>query len=156
MTIIHKKIHQGQSTRCNAKGFFVVLLICCLAAMPAAAQNRIDELVDNFSTTGSAKFTSVIDRDPKTRRVQKVVKVLEMHSVQAAKFREAFNAEAARLRNAPKGESELVSYSHRQDGDEQTTTLSCENKTEVRIYMLRLTGRQMPSTAKATIIVKKK
>ncbi len=121
------------------------MMFCLLMSASAMAQNRIDQLVENFSTLGSAKFTSVIDRDPKTRRVQKVVKVLEMRGTQAGKFREAF-----------KEESHTGNYSEQQEGDKKTFVLLCENPKEHRIYMLRQEGRTVPHFAKITIIIKKK
>ena len=55
----------------NTKRQLIAFLLCCFAAvLPCHAQNSIDELVENFSTLGSAKFTSVVDRDPKTTRQQ--------------------------------------------------------------------------------------
>lgn len=138
-------ITKGQDARRGTKIRLMALLMGCLVALPAAAQNRIDELVENFSTTGSAKFTSAVERDPKTRRVQKAVKVLEIRGTQADRFREAFKAESL-----------SGNYSQQQDGDELTATLTCESKAELRLYMLQTVGRLVPRSAKVTIIVKKK
>ena len=63
----------------NTKLMFLIWLLAGMTALaPCHAQNRIDKLVENFSTLGSAKFTSVVDRDPKTGQVQKVVKELRL------------------------------------------------------------------------------
>lgn len=64
------------------------------AALPAHAQNSIDRLVDEFSTVGSSKFTSVVQRNPKTRAVEKVVKKLSIHGVKTNEIIKAFNKEA--------------------------------------------------------------
>ena len=43
----------------------------------ATAQNSIDKLVDELSTTGNADFTSIVQRNPKTKAIEKVVKSLK-------------------------------------------------------------------------------
>ena len=121
----------------------MLVLLCSFVASTAGAQNRIDELVDNFSTVGSAKFTSVVDRDPKTRRIQKVVKKLEIRGPQAGKFRDAFRRE-----------STTGSFTQQQDGDTETLTLTCESPRKLRIYMLQQHGRPVARSAKVIIIVK--
>ena len=130
----------------NTKRQLIAFLLCCVAAvLPCHAQNSIDELVENFSTLGSAKFTSVVDRDPKTRRVLKVVKELQLHGVQAGKFKQAFEEE-----------SQNGSTTRQQDGDVLTMTVTQESPRQLRIYMLRLVGRHTYNSAKVIIIVKMK
>ncbi len=109
------------------------------------AQNSIDEIVENFSTLGSSRFTSVVDRDPKTRKIIKVVKVLEVQRHQTDKLRKVF------LREKDNG-----SFSHVKDGREETMTLTVESPERVRIYMLRTeqTNPRFYGPAKVTIIVK--
>ena len=123
----------------NTKRQLIAFLLCCFAAvLPCHAQNSIDELVENFSTLGSAKFTSVVDRDPKTRRVQ-------MQGLQAGKFKKAFE-----------DESQNGSTTRQQDGDVLTMTVTQESPRQLRIYMLRLVGRHTYHSAKVIIIVKMK
>lgn len=127
----------------NAKNCLIMLLLWCAALMPCRAQNSIDRLVEDFSTLGSAKFTSVVDRDPKTRRVQKVVKELQLPGIQGSKFLKAFE-----------DESRKQSSTRQQDGDVLTMTITQESPRQMRIYMLRLVGRHAYSSAKVIIIVK--
>ncbi len=130
----------------NTKRQLIAFLLCCFAGvLPCHAQNSIDELVENFSTLGSAKFTSVVDRDPKTRRVLKVVKELQLQGVQAGKFKKAFE-----------DESHNGSTTRQQDGDVLTMTVAQESPRQLRIYMLRLVGRHTYHSAKVIIIVKMK
>ena len=130
----------------NTKRQLIAFLLYCFAAvLPCHAQNSIDELVENFSTLGSAKFTSVVDRDPKTRRVLKVVKELQLQGLQAGKFKKAFEDES---RNG--------STTRQQDGDVLTMTITQESPRQLRIYMLRLVGRHTYHSAKVIIIVKMK
>ena len=35
----------------------------------AVAQNSIDGLIDNYSSVGMSKFTSAVERDPRTHKV---------------------------------------------------------------------------------------
>ena len=125
-----------------------ILISFCVSlfiGVSAQAQNSIDELVENISTLGSSKFTSVVDRDPKTRQVNKVVKVLEVPGVQATKLRKAF------LKEKDSG-----SFSHSRDGHEETMTLTTASPDKVRIYMLRaqILGSHVYGSAKVTVIAK--
>ncbi|MBR1448457.1 MAG: DUF5024 domain-containing protein [Prevotella sp.] len=124
-----------------------LLLLCCLwLTMPVSAQNSIDKMVENYSTVGSSKYTSVVERDPDTRQVQKVVKVLQVPGHQTGQFRAAFMKE-----------KETGTFTHQQQDDEQTLTLTCETPQQARIYMLRLSGRHTHyHSGKVTIIVKMK
>lgn len=123
----------------------VALCFFFLMGVASHAQNSIDEMVENFSTLGSSRFTSVVDRDPKTRKITKVVKVLEVQRHQTGKLRNSF------LREKDNG-----SFSHVKDGREETMTLTVESPGRVRIYMLRTeeTNPRFYGPAKVTIIVK--
>ncbi len=121
------------------------LCVSLLFAVAAQAQNSIDNLVDDFSTLGSSKFTSVVERNPKTRQVVKVVKVLEVPGIQAGKLRNAFLKE-----------KDTGSFSHAKDGHEETMTLTTETREKVRIYMLRtqMAGKHAYGPAKVTLIAR--
>ena len=127
--------------------FKIIVSLCLflLLGLTAQAQNSIDELVNNISTLGSSKFTSVVERDPKTRQENKVVKVLEVPGIQVNK-----------LRNAFLNEKENGNFSHSKDGREETMTLTTESRDKVRIYMLRtqMLGQHTYSSAKVTVIAK--
>ena len=123
----------------------LTIMLCLLGTIVATAQNKIDQLVESFSTIGSATFTSVVERDPQTRQVQKVVKVLKINGGQATELRSAFLKER-----------ESGNFTEQKSDNEQTLTLNCENKKQVRIYLLRLTNVQSWPHAQCTIIVKMK
>ena len=55
-------------------GKTICLLIMLFFPLFATAQNSIDKLVDELSTTGNADFTSIVQRNPKTKAIEKVVK----------------------------------------------------------------------------------
>lgn len=79
------------------KKIFLILCIALSGAfLPLAAQNRIDRMVEKFSAGKAAiKFTTAVERDPKTKRVQKVVKVLRNEDTNAYdRFFQAFKLEA--------------------------------------------------------------
>lgn len=126
-----------------ARKHIMLMLLACLVSTTAMAQNHIDELVENFSTLGSAKFTSVVDRDPKTRRVVRVVKKLEINGTQANQFSNAFRKE-----------KDTGSFTQQQDGETETFTLTCEKPRQTRIYMLQQRGRPVARFAKVIIFVK--
>ena len=127
----------------NMKRFFIILCLSICYSVFAWSQNSIDKLVEDFSTLGSAKMTSVVDRDPKTNRVLKVVKELELPGVQVRKFQNAFEKESQ------KGVSSI-----QQDGEQSTITITQKSPSQIRIYMLRKVGRPVAHSAKVIILIK--
>lgn len=47
------------------------MILIVVAIATTAAQNRIDSLVDNFSSQGNSTFTSAVERDSKTNRIKR-------------------------------------------------------------------------------------
>ncbi|MBR5689341.1 MAG: DUF5024 domain-containing protein [Prevotella sp.] len=127
----------------NTKRFFIILCLSICYSVFAWSQNSIDKLVEDFSTLGSAKMTSVVDRDPKTNRVLKVVKELELPGIQVRKFQNAFEKESQ------KGVSSI-----QQDGEQSTITITQKSPSQIRIYMLRKVGRPVAHSAKVIILIK--
>ena len=127
----------------NTKRFFIILCLSICYGVFAWSQNSIDKLVEDFSTLGSAKMTSVVDRDPKTNRVLKVVKELELPGIQVRKFQNAFEKESQ------KGVSSI-----QQDGEQSTITITQKSPSQIRIYMLRKVGRPVAHSAKVIILIK--
>lgn len=126
----------------------MVLLLTTFAA--ATAQNSIDNLVDKYSTTGSSKFTSAVERNPKTRAVVKVVKVLEISGwLDIRPFINAF-----------KNEARTGDFTERHDDDDLVMMLTTKSDSRNRIYMLKAQGGYTGSKGrryeytKITIIVK--
>ena len=118
-------------------------------AVGASAQNRIDRFVDNESTIGQSKFTSVVERDPQTREVVRVVKVRELsRGIDINACLEKFEAEQKAGR-----------YTHEvENGERHTIVLAVEGERQNRIYMLQYTGnRPMQATdGKVTIVIRMK
>ena len=56
---------------------FLCTLALLFTSLGLFAQNAIDKAVDEYSSIGNSKFTSAVERDPQTRKVLKVVKVLQ-------------------------------------------------------------------------------
>lgn len=123
----------------------VLVLLMVVLPLSVSAQNSIDKLVDHYSTLGSSTFTSVVERDPDTKQIQKVVKVLEMPDLLIGRFRKAFL-----------GEKNSGTFAQQQKNDEQTMTLTTETSRQVRIYMLRFRGHRTYHSGKVTIIVRMK
>ncbi len=119
----------------------ILLMLLLTGVMSGNAQNSIDRMVDNYSTTGSSNFTSVVERDPNSRQVKKVVKVLTLPGYQTKQFHDAFLKE----RNTG-------TFAQQQQGREQILTLTCEKPAQTRLYMLR----RSVTNGKVTIIVKMK
>lgn len=124
----------------------IYMLALMLMPLFAAAQNSIDEMVDELSTIGGAKFTSVVQRNPKTRAIEKVVKKLEIGGMNSKKFINAFKNETRRNKTT------TTTYS---DG-EVTTIITTSNQKTNRIYMIKYEDEQYYPDVSVTIIVKVK
>ena len=134
--------------------FFILLATLLLTAFTAAAQsgsagkeNSIDRLVNSESTHGQSKFTSVVERDPRTREVIRVVKVRELsRGIDISSCEERFEAESRTGR-----------FTHKvEEGNRHTLLLSVEGEAQNRIYMLQYTAdwAMKARDGKVTIVIK--
>ncbi len=128
----------------------ITALLLALAVAQAAAQNSIDRMMDNYSSRGSSRYTSAVERDPATRRVRKVVNVLELRDIGIDKFIDAFRREAA-----------TGNFTEKRAEGSLTLMLTVRGARQNRIYMLRCTGpyawrrsETLYNSAKVTVIVK--
>ena len=119
-------------------------------AASAFSQNSIDRLVENHSSVGQSKFTSAVERDPKTRKIQRVVKVLELSDADVSRFVDAFRREAA-----------TGDLTERRTDDGLTLVLTVRGKGQNRVYMMKCAGPYVYgrkatrySFTKITVIVK--
>lgn len=131
------------------KRYILLWLISLAAAVSASAQNRIDRFVDNESTIGRSKFTSVVERDPKTHEVVRVVKVRELtRGIDINACQGTFEAE-----------SKTGRFSHNIDANDlHTLLLAVEGDRQDRIYMLQYTGKQplQGKDGKVTVVIRMK
>lgn len=103
-----------------------ILLLLSGMALPIMAQNSIDRMVKQHSSTGQSTFTSAVERDPATRKVVKVVNILKSKNMNAQSFKEAFEKEAKTA------DSKLTVSK-----DLTTLVLTTESQGYPRIYMLK-------------------
>ena len=101
-------------------------LLLVVATACAVAQNSIDRMMDNYSSRGTSRFTSAVEREPKTRKVLKVVNVLELRHDGVGEFVDAFRREAA-----------TGDFTERRTEDGLTLMLVVRGKRQNRIYMMR-------------------
>ena len=131
------------------KRYILLWLISLTTAVSATAQNRIDSFVDNESTIGQSKFTSVVERDPKTHEVVRVVKVRELtRGIDINSCLDIFEQESTTGR-----------FSHNIDAyNQHTLLLAVEGKKQDRIYMLQYTGKRPlhGQDGKVTVVIKMK
>ena len=125
-------------------------LLLVVATACAVAQNSIDRMMDNYSSRGTSRFTSAVEHEPKTRKVLKVVNVLELRHDGVGEFVDAFRREAA-----------TGDFTERRTEDGLTLMLVVRGKRQNRIYMMRCagaygSGRRAVSygSAKITVIIK--
>ena len=130
------------------KRYLLALLFVLVSQPQAWAQNRIDKAVEQHSTLGSSRFTSAVERDPKTRAVQKVVKVLETRH--GSKLVSLFKEE---MRSDKYEKSVRTNDSN----DRQMLVLTCGSEQQTRIYMLDYApSAHGNGNVKVTIIIKNK
>ena len=131
------------------KRYIFLWLISLMAVAGLSAQNCIDRFVDNENTIGRSKYTSVVERDPQTREVVRVVKVRELsRGIDISTCQDLFEAE-----------NKTGRYAHNIDADNRhTLILAVEGDRKDRIYMLQYTGKHtMQATGgKVTIVIKMK
>lgn len=127
----------------------MMLLFLTAAAMGAGAQNSIDALVEKYSGVGRSTFTSAVERDPATRKVQKVVKVLK---------KSGQGGDHSAFRNAFRKEASTGTFEESSDGEYITMLLTVENPKATRIYMLKYKQNHPAGTLsmQVTIIIKYK
>jgi len=114
---------------------FICTLVMLFATLTLSAQNAIDKAVDEYSSIGKSTFTSAVERDPKTRKVLKVVKVLQPTDLTINKLRRAFL-----------DEQENGQFSIMTNDEEETMTLTIENEKENRVYMMQYVNRRASFT----------
>ena len=131
------------------KRYIILWFISLTAVVSVSAQNRIDRFVDNENTIGQSKFTSVVERDPKTHEVVRVVKVRELtRGIDINACQGVFEEESTTGR-----------FSHNVEADNRhTLLLAVEGKKQNRIYMLQYTGKQplQGHDGKVTVVIKMK
>ncbi|MCM1021143.1 MAG: DUF5024 domain-containing protein [Muribaculum sp.] len=107
--------------------FITLLITLAIFSMPLRAQNSIDNLIDTYDTMGKTTFTSVVDRNKKTNKIQRIVKVLEVENDYVIKFYKAFEAE----------KNNCSSYKQTIDSINVTTIMTTDENKATRIYMLQ-------------------
>lgn len=122
---------------------FILALMLALAVASMRAQNRIDAIVERYSAIGSSTFTSVVKRNPVSRRVEEVVKTLVIGNGQVDSFKSAFE-----------DESSSGTYACKREGRETKMMLTTENRNNRRFYMLCYQGNAAYANGDVTIIIK--
>ena len=108
---------------------FIIMWGLSMVASTAHAQNKIDDLVDRFSAISTSKYTSAVERNPKTREVVRVVKILELNYCDVAPFVNAFKKDTS--------SDELTET---RSGNDLVMTRTMQGKKQNRIYMLKADG----------------
>lgn len=131
------------------KKLIIIWISLLLAAVGASAQNSIDRFVDNESTIGRSKFTSVVERDPDTHEVVRVVKMRELsHGIDISACQAKFEAEQKTGR-----------FTHKvEEGNSHTLVLAIDGERQKRVYMLQYTGERAMQgrDGKVTIVIRLK
>lgn len=113
------------------KRLVLASILAIVSVATAAAQNRIDELTDKFSTFGNSNYTSVVERNPKTKKIEKVVKELTIYNnvSQAQKqYERAFLEE---------GKNDNLLINLNQNTDKHSMILTVNKLQYTCVYMMR-------------------
>lgn len=134
----------------DIRRIIITAMIYVAAMAHAVAQNRIDGMMENYSSHGMSKYTSAVERDPQTRKVRRVVNVLELNDTGIDDFIKAFRRE-----------SKSGNFTEKRDEDGLTLMLTVRGGRQNRIYMIRCTAPYTPerrdtgyAKAKITVIIK--
>ncbi len=134
----------------DIRRIIITAVILVTSMVNVAAQNRIDEMIENYSSRGTSRFTSAVERDPKTRKVLKVVNVLELNQMGINEFINVF-----------RGESKKGNFTEKRTEGSLTLMLTVRGERQNRIYMIRCTAPYTPerrdtgyAKAKITVIIK--
>ena len=110
--------------------------ILCMVAMPVMAQKNIDKLAKELEERDDVSINSVIKRNPKTRKITRVVKTFSVKDNRIAKrLIEAFEKDEeytiTAIKDIPKGRKEATKVNFTfifQKGSEKSTyTLATDN-----------------------------
>lgn len=112
-----------------------------MAAATGMAQNAIDNVMKEFSSIGNATFTTAVQRNPHTRKVEKVVKCLTIEGDNGKKIIDVFKSEAAKHNTTQK-----IS------GGNTSMLFTTKNKASSRIYMISYENYNYYPKVKATTI----
>ncbi len=125
---------------------FALILLTMFVCLVAGAQNSIDRMVERYSTVGGSSFVTAVKRNPKTRKVEKVVKRLTASGWQNRKFIDTFKEEA-------RHQKDVVTST----ADGYTTMIvTVEGAKQNRIYTLRYRNEGYSGDVTVTIIVNMK
>lgn len=134
----------------DIRRIIITAVILVTSMVNVAAQNRIDEMIENYSSRGTSRFTSAVERDPKTRKVLKVVNVLELNQMGINEFINVF-----------RGESKKGNFTEKRTEGSLALMLTVRGERQNRIYMMHCTDPYTPyrknthyGQAKITVIIK--
>lgn len=125
------------------KLFYIFLL--SLTPLFACAQNGVDRMLDEFSSVGSARYTSAVKRNEATHQVEKVVKKLECSGSSTKRLINVFRAEAKKHDAITK-----------QANGEITIIFTTKDKKTNRIYMIKYDADTSYPEVEITIIIRMK
>ncbi len=125
----------------------IFVLITLVVPLMAMAQNSVDERIGKISTVGNSNFSSIVQRDPQTHKVEKVVKKLTVGRVNSQELINCFNKEAKLNKTTNTTCSDGI----------VTTIFTTSNAKNDRIYMMQHDNyRYVPHEVTVTVIVKLK
>lgn len=124
----------------------LALLFALLITATVSAQNAVDKMMEAYSTVGWSSYTMAVQRNPKTKKVEKVVKRLQISAAKGHTFIQTFRDEAAKSTN---------SSINKQHGEE-TTIFTEETAKASRIYMMKRPDSRALTSATITVIIQMK
>lgn len=129
----------------NLIKYMLTMVLVCMGTMPLMAQKNIDKLAKELEERDDVSINSVIQRDPKTRKVTRIVKTFSVKENGIAKrLIEAFEKDEeytiTAIKDMPRGRKEATRVNFTfifQKGNEKSTyTLSTDNNGTVSMSII--------------------
>lgn len=131
----------------NIFKYMLTMMLLCMGAMPLMAQKNIDKLVKELENRDDISINSVTKRDPKTRKISRVVKTFTFKGgdkivkqlIDAFEKDEEYAITA--IKDMPKGRKEATRVNftfifQREDNEKRTYTLNTQANGSVTMTVI--------------------
>lgn len=130
----------------NILKYMLTMVLVCMGAMPLMAQKNIDKLVKELENRDDVSINSVTKRDPKTRKISRVVKTfsLKVDNKIVKELIDAFEKDEeyaiTAIKDMPKGRKAATrvnfTFIFQKDNEKRTYTLNTQANGNVTMTVI--------------------
>ena len=130
----------------NILKYMLTMVLVCMGAMPLLAQKNIDKLVKELENRDDVSINSVTKRDPKTRKISRVVKTfsLKVDNKIVKELIDAFEKDEefaiTAIKDMPKGRKAATrvnfTFIFQKDNEKRTYTLNTQANGNVTMTVI--------------------